>query len=95
MWKHILFSPKQTVRLIAPSTKTYDFEKTPIYYGYATRKPGMFHGKRFIQRLEENAKNGGKCEVQKFDCGHWITVSRSGKFIEGVHKWLDRTSKTH
>jgi pimeloyl-ACP methyl ester carboxylesterase len=92
MWKHILFGSKESIRMIAPSTRNINFAQTPMYYGFATRKPGMFHGKRFIQRLEENAKNGGKCVVQKFNCGHWITVSRGRKFIQGVTAWLDGPS---
>lgn len=56
----------------------------PFYYGYATRKPMMFHSPQWLARLREKPEN----KIQAFDCGHWIPVEQTEALNRSVSEWM-------
>ncbi|MCB1843776.1 MAG: alpha/beta hydrolase [Halioglobus sp.] len=56
----------------------------PFYYGYATRKPVMFHSPAWLQTLSENPAN----RLQAFDCGHWLMIEEAEAFNTSAAEWL-------
>jgi pimeloyl-ACP methyl ester carboxylesterase len=59
----------------------------PVLYIYATRKPVMFHSRRWIEGLRRNPAN----EVLAFDTGHWPMAEQPEAFNLAVRNWLART----
>jgi hypothetical protein len=51
----------------------------PVVYLYGKKKPVSFHGRRWENYLLENEK----CEIQGFDCGHWI-MNKYGQAIVDI-----------
>ena len=56
----------------------------PFFYGYATRKPMMFHSPQWLQQLLQNPAN----KVQAFDCAHWIMIDKADEFNAAAAQWL-------
>lgn len=56
----------------------------PFYYGYAARKPMMFHSPQWLALLRSDPRN----HVQAYDCGHWINVEKAAELNGSVARWL-------
>lgn len=56
----------------------------PFYYGYATKKPMMFHSPQWLDQLLQNPEN----KVQSFDCSHWLMVDKADELNASVGEWL-------
>ena len=56
----------------------------PFFYGFATRKPMMFHSPQWLRQLLQNPAN----KVQAFDCAHWIMIDKADEFNAAAAQWL-------
>ncbi|WP_346014504.1 alpha/beta fold hydrolase [Rubrivivax gelatinosus] len=57
----------------------------PMLYVYGTRKPFMFHSRRWLERLQ--ASPG--CGVLALDAGHWVMIQQGPALNAAIAGWLD------
>lgn len=56
----------------------------PFFYTYGTKKPFMFHSKKWLDILLQNPKN----KVQSFNATHWVMIDKANEFNIAVKTWL-------
>lgn len=56
----------------------------PLFFIYATKKPMMFHSRKWIKELVEQEHN----KVMAFDTSHWVMVEAPEQFNREVNNWL-------
>ncbi len=56
----------------------------PMFYGYARKKPFMFHTEQWANELRAQPQN----QVVEFNSGHWVQVEAAEHFNQQVGAWL-------
>ena len=56
----------------------------PILFIYGSRKPFMFHAKKWVDDLLARQSN----RVEEFDTGHWVMSEQPDRFNNVVDDWL-------
>lgn len=56
----------------------------PVFFAWGTRKPFMFHSRRWIERLAADPR----CHAQAFHANHWVMVKAADEFNTAVSRWL-------
>ena len=90
LWKLLITGSREERRKLRP--RSIDLMECPVFFAYGTKKPGMFHGHKWLELIHENKEAGGQSEVHSFRCDHWITVHKSEEWLSLLSTWLEYSS---